>query len=170
MGRCRCQSSDRCLGAVAARTVSGMDLTGQHGSSTDTRPSAITEPPGESDEAALRALVRDIETGFNEKRPDILDHAFTEDAVVVVPDGTLIQGWSDLVAYHTRRLSSVVHDWRIRASVLGITRVDRDTAIVHMRQNMLTPERSFANHGTIVAVRREGRWWIAALHNTNVEQ
>ncbi len=145
-----------------------MDLDRTKKPDLPARPLAGTLPVDETDDAALRALVRDIETGFNDKRPDVLDGAFTDDAVVVVPDGTLIRGWEALYAYHTQRLSSVVHDWRIHVSVLGLTRIDQDTAIVHMRQDMRTPERSFANHGILVAVRRDGRWWIGAHHNTNV--
>lgn len=136
---------------------------------TNTRPEAAT-PVNERDATELRALVATVEDGFNRKRADIADRWFTSDAVVIVADGTIIRGWDDLFAYHTSRLASAASAWRMRMTVLGMSHIAVDTAVVHFRQDMDTPNGTFANHGTLVAVRRDGRWWISALHNTNVAQ
>ncbi|MFF5207233.1 hypothetical protein [Streptosporangium sp. NPDC000396] len=43
-----------------------------------------------------------------------------------------------------------------------------DTAVVHFKQETTTPGGGFADHGTVVAVRWQGKRWISALHNTNI--
>ncbi|WP_433336819.1 YybH family protein [Spirillospora sp. CA-294931] len=131
------------------------------------RPS-VREIPGEGDLKELRELVAELAEGFNRKEAAVLDRPFAADAVVVVPDGRIIRGWDELFAYHTARLAEVVSTWTMRQSVLSATMLGPDEAVLHIRQEMATPEREFANHGTVVASRRDGRWWISALHNTNV--
>ena len=133
------------------------------------RPTAFTTPLGDEDVAELAGLLADLETGFNDKVADVLDRPFTADAVVVVPDGTVIRGWDDLFAYHTARLATAVATWTTRVMVLSASSPGPDTALVHFRQETTTPGGGFANHGTAFAVRRDGSWWISALHNTNVD-
>ncbi|MFD0898940.1 SgcJ/EcaC family oxidoreductase [Actinomadura sediminis] len=129
---------------------------------------AVHTPVDGADLAALRRLVTDIEDGFNGKRAAILDRPFAADAVVVVPDGTMIRGWDDLFAYHTARLAGPVADWRTRVTLLDAVSPSPGTAVLHLRQETTGPDLAFANHGTVVAVRRDGAWWIGALQNTNV--
>lgn len=144
--------------AYAVHTVFGM------------RPGVHTYPVGELERAEIHALVADIDDGFNRKAPELADRPFAADAVVVVPDGRIIRGWDELFGYHTGRLAGDASTWKIRTTVLGVLMPGPDTAIVHTRQEMTTSAGGFANHGTLVAVRRDGRWWIAAFHNTNVAQ
>lgn len=133
------------------------------------RPHAYLAHVDATDTAQLEALVATIEEGFNRKDATILDGRFTADAVLVVPDGTVLRGWTELFAYHGARLDGPVRDWTTRLSVTGIGRPGPEVAVVHVRQETTTPDRSFANHGTIVAVKRDGAWWIAAMQNTNVQ-
>ncbi|MEW2354218.1 SgcJ/EcaC family oxidoreductase [Spirillospora sp. NPDC029432] len=132
------------------------------------RPDVHTTPVGEHDLAELQALVLELQEGFNRKEARVLDRPFAADAVVVVPDGTMIRGWDELFAYHTARLATAASTWKMRSETLSVVMPGPDTAVVHFRQEMTTPNGDFANHGTAVAVRRDGRWWIGALHNTNV--
>lgn len=134
------------------------------------RPEVHTTPVNDQDLAKLQALVADIEDGFNRKEAAVLDRPFSADAVVVVPDGRMIRGWDELFAYHTDRLANVVSTWKTRISVLSAVMPGPDTAVLHFRQETTTPDGGFANHGTVVAIRRDGRWWIGALHNTNIVQ
>ncbi|MFB4315811.1 SgcJ/EcaC family oxidoreductase [Actinomadura sp. 21ATH] len=129
---------------------------------------AVNSGVDEADLARLRRLVADLEDGFNRKRAAVLDRPFAADAVVVVPDGTLIRGWDDLFAYHTARLAGAVADWRTRVTLLDAASPNPGTAVLHLRQETTGPDLAFANHGTAVAVRRDGAWWISALQNTNV--
>ncbi|MGV9413572.1 YybH family protein [Nocardia sp. NPDC003693] len=135
---------------------------------TTERPEVFTTSVSDDDRAQLHSLIADLEDGFNSKRADVLDRPFARDAVVIVPDGTLIRGWDELFAYHTARLANVVASWTTRVRVLSVAMLDQDTAVVHFKQETSTPDRVFANHGTVVAVRRGGAWWISALHNTNI--
>lgn len=132
------------------------------------RTTVFTGAVADGDTAQIRELLGTIETGFNAKDPAVLDGGFTADAVVTVPDGTVIRGWDALFGYHTERLAKVVAEWRITVEVGEIRGLADDTAVALFEQRMTTPDRTFANHGTAVTVKRDGRWWIAALHNTNV--
>ncbi|WP_067830532.1 SgcJ/EcaC family oxidoreductase [Actinomadura kijaniata] len=134
------------------------------------RPTAYTASVNDKDAAQIRELIATIETGFNAKDPMVLDGGFTADAVVTVPDGTVIRGWDALFAYHTGRLANAAADWRIAVAVTEIRPLTPDLAVVLFEQRMTTPDRTFANHGTAVVTRRDGAWWIAALHNTNVAE
>lgn len=116
----------------------------------------------------LERLIVQIETGFNEKNPAVLDGPFSGDAVVIVPDGTVLRGWHNLFEYHTARLGGPVTGWTTRIKILDVSSPAPDLAILHIRQDTTTPHGAIANHGTVVAVKKEGTWWIGAMQNTNV--
>ncbi|WP_171074280.1 SgcJ/EcaC family oxidoreductase [Nonomuraea basaltis] len=132
------------------------------------RPRAYRLPADAQDVRHLEELVADIEAGFNRKDAAVLDGRFTADAILTVPDGTTLRGWDDLFAYHTARLAGVVRDWSTRISVLSVSPLSTDIAVVQVEQHTTTPERAFTNHGTIVAIKKERRWWISAMQNTTV--
>ncbi|MEU0538730.1 SgcJ/EcaC family oxidoreductase [Nocardia sp. NPDC005978] len=135
---------------------------------TTERPEVFTAAVSAEDRAQLHALITHLEDGFNSKEAAVLDRPFARDAVIVVPDGTLIRGWDDLFAYHTERLANAASTWKTQIRMLSVAMLDRDTAVAHFRQDTTIHGGAFANHGTFVAVRRSGAWWIAALHNTNI--
>ncbi|TDB79825.1 SgcJ/EcaC family oxidoreductase [Micromonospora sp. KC721] len=132
------------------------------------RPAVYQVPADERDVRELEQLVAQIEIGFNHKNPAVLDGRFTDDAVLVVPDGTVLRGWDDLFAYHTARLTGPVKEWTTRIAVTAVLPLRTDVAVVHVRQDTSTPQGTFGNHGTIVAVKKDEAWWIAAMQNTNV--
>lgn len=132
------------------------------------RPHAYRPATDEQDVRDLEEVVADIEAGFNRKDAALLDGRFTADAILTVPDGTTLRGWDDLFAYHTARLAGAVRDWSTRVSVLDMGFLTAEIAVVQVEQHTTTPDRAFTNHGTIVAIKKEGAWWISAMHNTNV--
>ncbi|WP_207922488.1 SgcJ/EcaC family oxidoreductase [Micromonospora sp. KC606] len=132
------------------------------------RPTVYQVPADEQDVRELEQLVAQIEIGFNRKDAAVLDGRFTADAVLVVPDGTVLHGWDDLFTYHTARLAGPIKDWTTRVNVLAVLPLRPDIAVVHLRQDTSTPQETFSNRGTIVAVKKDNSWWISAMHNTNV--
>jgi uncharacterized protein (TIGR02246 family) len=87
---------------------------------------------------------------------------------MTVPDGTTLRGWDEICAYHTARLAGPVSDWSTCVTVVSVNSLSAGTAVIQMKQDTTTPDRSFSNRGTIVAVKKDGQWWISALQNTNV--
>lgn len=132
------------------------------------RPTVYGSSVTEQDARDLEQLITQIETGFNEKNPAVLDGPFSDDAVVIVPDGTVLRGWHDLFQYHTARLDGPVTGWTTRIKIQSISSPAPGLAILHLRQDTTTPQGAFANHGTVVTVKKDGAWWISALQNTNV--
>ncbi|MEV4009849.1 SgcJ/EcaC family oxidoreductase [Nonomuraea angiospora] len=132
------------------------------------RPNAYHAITEEHDVRQIERLVADIETGFNRKDAAVLDRRFTADAILTVPDGTTLRGWDELFAYHTARLAGPVSDWSTRLSILSVSPLSTEIAVVHVQQDTTTPDRAFSNHGIIVAVKKDDSWWISAMQNTNV--
>ncbi len=132
------------------------------------RPNAFSAVADEADAVQLQELITGIVEGFNRKDAELLDARFTADAVLVAPDGRMVRGWDELFAYHTERLAHAVVDWSTDISILSVNRLSSDVAVVHVRQDTTTPDRAFSNHGTVVTIERDGKWWIAAFHNTTV--
>ncbi|GAA2777796.1 SgcJ/EcaC family oxidoreductase [Saccharopolyspora taberi] len=132
------------------------------------RPNTQDFPSAEADVQEITALITAIETGFNDKDPAVLDGVFAADAVVVAPDGTMLRGWDELFAYHKTRLSGPANGWRISTSVLDVGFLGATSAIVQVRQDMTTPDGGFSNHGTAVAKKVNGVWWLCSFHNTRI--
>lgn len=123
---------------------------------------------GADDSRQIAALVAGLADGFNRKDADVLDRQVAADAVMVAPDGTLLRGWDDLYAYHSARLAGPVVEWHTAFTILSVTPLSPDVAVVHTRQDTTTPDGGLSNHGTCVVTRRDGAWWIAAMHSTNL--
>ncbi|MFI6444220.1 YybH family protein [Kitasatospora sp. NPDC050543] len=132
------------------------------------RPDVLDHTADPQDREAILELLAGVEAGFDRKDAALLGRGFAADAMVVVPDGTVLRGWDELNAHHLRRLGGPAREWRMVLTTLDLRFLGADAAVVLFRQEMTTPERLFANHGTATVVRRDGRWWIAALQNTNV--
>lgn len=134
------------------------------------RPAAQTETVADDDVREIEQIFAILEAGFNDKDAGVADSRFTSDTVLTTPAGEVVSGWDDLYAYHVERLTGPAADWHISIHVVSIVPVAPDVAVVRMKQDMTMSHGSFVNHGTAVMVKRNGNWWIAAMHNTNVEQ
>ncbi|GAA2681579.1 SgcJ/EcaC family oxidoreductase [Nonomuraea recticatena] len=132
------------------------------------RPYAFHLPADEHDVRRIEELVAQLEAGFNRKDAATLDGPFTRDAAVTAPDGTTLRGWDELFAYHTARLAGPVSDWSTHMSVLRVSPLSPEIAVVHVRQDTTTPDRTFSNHGLLVVTKKDRTWWISAMQNTNV--
>lgn len=123
-----------------------------------TRPTVYGPAVAEQDRRDLKRLLAQIETGFNRKDAAVLDGPFSDDAVVIVPDGTVLRGWSDLFDYHTARLNGPVTGWTTHIEIMDISSPAPGLAILHLRQDTTTPQGTFVNHGTVVAVKKDDTW------------
>jgi uncharacterized protein (TIGR02246 family) len=126
------------------------------------------DPDQRAAAAAIGAIFTDMAEGFNRRDVGRADGHFTADAAVVTPDGRRIEGLPALLRYHGARLAGPARAWTTSYRILETVFVDDRVAVVHTAQDSTTPDGPLRNHGTFVVVNREGRWWVAAAHNTNV--
>ena len=118
--------------------------------------------------AEIRMIFADMAEGFNARDVERADRHFAADATVVTPDGRRIEGLRALLRYHEARLAGPASAWTTSYRILETRFIDDRVAVVHTAQDSRTPDGPLRNHGTFVLVHRDGRWWIAAAHNTNV--
>jgi uncharacterized protein (TIGR02246 family) len=122
------------------------------------------------DRSAILRMFDELGAGFNAHEAERADQHFTSDAVLVSPAGLRVEGIAALEEYHKARMEGPAAKWHGDYSVLAINEIDVDVAIVHSAFDVTTERSEFRNHGTFVVIKRDGTWWIAAAHNSNVEK
>lgn len=113
-----------------------------------------------------------MEKAFHDKDAAKFDGHFTDDAVFVTPAGAVFRGWPEIYAYHKENLEGLTDDahaeMRAHYTVTDADFLDSDTAVVHTRQTLTTPQWDVVNVGTSVLTKKDGAWRICALQNNNV--
>ena len=125
------------------------------------------------DEAAIRAIVADIEVGMNAKDVDPAVRHFAADALVVNAVGAVVRGRPDIEAAHASGFAGFLKDQYAAYEVTDVTFVRPDVAIAlkHARATEAdgTPiDLDHAMRAIYVLVKEDGRWWIASRGNTLV--
>ena len=98
---------------------------------------------------------------------------FTEDSDYVSYDGTHARGRRDMVANHDRLFRGVLTGSALVGEVESVRHLREDVAVmhatgsVHMPWRASLPKRRLSRQ-TIVAVRTDDGWRVAALHNGRV--
>jgi uncharacterized protein (TIGR02246 family) len=123
------------------------------------------------DIAAIRAVIADIEAGFNEKDAERSVAHFTDDAAAVNVAGVLIAGREALLDAHRAGYARPLRDQYARYDLGEVTFLRPDVAIAHKRARAVSPDGDpiELDHTMIalyVFVRNRGRWQIAARQNT----
>ncbi|MEV6431019.1 SgcJ/EcaC family oxidoreductase [Nocardia sp. NPDC051463] len=101
---------------------------------------------------------------------DAYGAVFTEDATYTSYVGTYYQGRSDIAGGHRALFDGFVKGTKLADSILGIRFYGPDTAVVTSRGDTYkgdpkSPE-DLSKTQTYTMVRQDGRWLIAAFHNT----
>ena len=98
---------------------------------------------------------------------------FTEDSDYVSYDGTHARGRRDMVANHDRLFRGVLAGSALVGEVESVRHLRDDVAVMHATGSVQMPWRASLpkrrlSRQTIVAVRTDDGWRIAALHNGRV--
>jgi uncharacterized protein (TIGR02246 family) len=98
---------------------------------------------------------------------------FTEDSDYVSYDGTHARGRPAMVENHDRLFRGVLTGSALVGRVESIRHLRPDVAVLHATGSVLMPWRASLpkrrlSRQTLVAVREDGGWRIAALHNGRV--
>lgn len=126
-----------------------------------------------ADIAAIERLVADVETGYNTNDAELMISGFTANAAAGNAVGTVVTGRDALLEAARHGLAGFLKDQYVRYEVSDIVFLRPDIAIAHKVARATTADgelidRDPAMVALYVLVREQGRWWVAARHNTMV--
>lgn len=123
------------------------------------------------DEAAIRNLYQQLVDGWNAASGDAFAAPFEEDGVLVGFDGTHFKGRQEIVLFHQHLFDMFLKGSRLVGKVRSVRFLTPDVAVMHTvggtvmaGQSDLEPERNSVQ--TLIAVKRNGKWSLAAFQNT----
>ena len=124
-----------------------------------------------NDEAAIRALYQQLMDGWNAGSGDAFAAPFEEDGDLVGFDGTHIKGRHEIALFHEDLFDMFLKGSRLVGKIRSVRFLTSNVAVMHAvggtvvaGQTDLEPERNSVQ--TLVAVRRNGNWYLAAFQNT----
>jgi uncharacterized protein (TIGR02246 family) len=126
-----------------------------------------------TDEAAVRGLYQQLMDGWNQGSGAAFAAVFTDDGDLVAFDGTHLKGRAQIASVQQRLFDRYLKGTRLVGGVEQVRFLGPDTAVMHAvgntvmrRRSAPSPER--ASIQTLVAVRREAGWRVAAFQNTRI--
>jgi uncharacterized protein (TIGR02246 family) len=146
--------------------------------SESTRPTLGTDDTATQDaRAAVAQLVRELQTGWDERDAQLSNRHFAADILWGSPFGATVRGYEELHAIHVRLKQRGMGGRSSRYEVVQVLAPARDVAIAHVRRVALDADGqplptttetrgAFSEMALYVLVRRAGTWWLAAGQNT----
>jgi uncharacterized protein (TIGR02246 family) len=126
-----------------------------------------------ADEAAVRDLYQQLMDGWNQGSGEAFAAAFTEDGDLVAFDGTHFKGREEIAPFHQELFDKWLKGSRLVGEVKDVRFLSPDIVLMHavgstvMRgKSEPSPERDSIQ--TLVAIRQDGEWRLAAFQNTRV--
>ncbi|HEX8476021.1 MAG TPA: SgcJ/EcaC family oxidoreductase [Pyrinomonadaceae bacterium] len=131
-------------------------------------------PQGSSaDDAAIRKIVQQLQDGWNIHSGTAFAAPFASDADYVVVNGMYLKGREAIEKGHTGIFTTVYKDSRNAATIKSLRFLRPDVAVVHVEWNLEFKMGGETKKGhamnTMVMTREDGKWSIAAFHNTPIE-
>ncbi len=127
--------------------------------------------PSAADEAAIRAIYQQLMDGWNAGSGDAFASLFEEDGDLVGFDGTHFKGRQEIALFHQRLFDMFLKGSRLVGKVRNLRFLTSDVAVMHAiggtvmaGQTHLEPERNSVQ--TLVAIKHNGKWSLAAFQNT----
>jgi uncharacterized protein (TIGR02246 family) len=124
------------------------------------------------DEAAIRAIVKRLQEGWNAGSGKIFAEPFAEDADYVIINGGRIKGRNAIEAGHQRIFATIYKNSHISSSVQSVRFLSDAIAIAHIEWHLKHFEGAVAREGkamnSIVVAKENGKWSIVAFQNTPV--
>jgi uncharacterized protein (TIGR02246 family) len=124
-----------------------------------------------ADEAAIRSLYQQLMDGWNAASGDAFADPFEEDGDLVGFDGTYFKGRKEIAPFHQHLFDMFLKGSRLVGKVRSVRFLTSDVAIMHAvggtmmaGQTDLESERNSVQ--TLVAVKRDTKWHLAAFQNT----
>ena len=135
------------------------------------KPSLAQDPQYE--ETEVRALYRQIVSGWNRRSADAIAELFADDGHAIGCDGSEFKGRAEIAAVHRH----IFDDHRTGAfvgKVRSVRFLNPEVAVLCAVAGMVMPGKSDLEPDrnavqTLVAVKREGRWRAAVFQNTSAQ-
>lgn len=131
------------------------------------------DPQAPGEESAIRALYEQLMDGWNRGNAEAFAAPFCEDGDLIGFDGTHLKGRDEILSFHRPLFDKWLKGTRLVGRVKAVRFLGPDVALMHavggtvMRgKSDPAPERDSIQ--TLVAVRRDGAWRLAAFQNTRV--
>jgi uncharacterized protein (TIGR02246 family) len=123
-----------------------------------------------ADEAAIRQMIMAIQDGWNAYDARAFAGPFADDADYVVVNGARLKGRQAIDEGHAAIFSTIYRESRNAADVQNIRFLRPDVAVVHVAWTLTVhpgeePQRAM---NSMVMTKEDGRWSIAAFHNTPI--
>ena len=125
------------------------------------------------DEVAVRALYTQLMDGWNKGSGEAFAAPFAEDGHLIAFDGTHFKGRDEIVSFHQPLFDKWLKGTRLVGKVESVRFLSPDVALMNalggtvMRgKSRPAPERDSIQ--TLVAIKRNGEWRLAAFQNTRV--
>ena len=123
-----------------------------------------------ADEAAIRANVKQLETGWNAKSGALFAKPFAEDADYVVINGMYFKGRTAIETAHQQIFDTIFKETTLTLKVRQIRFLRPDVAVVHVNGHRDGPTKELVQDAllTLVMTKEKEVWTIAAFQNTAV--
>jgi uncharacterized protein (TIGR02246 family) len=126
-----------------------------------------------ADEAAVRALYQQLMDGWNQGSGDAFASVFTEDGDLIGFDGTHFKGRQEIAPFHQQLFDKWLKGSRLVGEVKDVRFLSPDVTLLHAVGGTVmrgktdpVPERDSIQ--TLVAIRQDGEWRLAAFQNTRL--
>lgn len=125
------------------------------------------------DEAAVRALYQQLMNAWNEGNGEAYAAPFAEDGDLVGFDGTHFKGRQEIVSFHQPLFDKWLKGTRLVGEVRHLRFLTSDVAVMHaiggtIMRGELKPSPARDSIQTLVAVRKDDEWKLAAFQNTRL--
>jgi len=126
-----------------------------------------------ADEAAMRGLYQQLMDGWNRGSGDAFAAVFMEDGDLVAFDGTHFKGRGEIAPFHQELFDKWLKGTRLVGRVEDVRFLSPDVALMHavgstMMRGKTEPSPERDSIQTLVAVRQDGKWRLAAFQNTRL--
>jgi uncharacterized protein (TIGR02246 family) len=126
------------------------------------------------DDAAARLIVTQLENAWNAHDGKAFAAPFAADADYVVVDGMYVKGREAIEKGHQGIFTTVFKDSTNQGTVKSVRFLRPDVAVVHVEWNLTVRSDGKENKGramnTMFMTKNEGKWSIAAFHNTPIKE
>jgi uncharacterized protein (TIGR02246 family) len=122
-----------------------------------------------TDELEIRALLQRLNEAWGDA--DAFAALFTEDAEYVTFDGSMVKGREAIAESHRPLFEGFMRGSRLEGQTPTVRFLTPDVALAHGKGAVIQKRQKRASSRAVsvqtnVVIRQDGRWQIAAFHNT----
>jgi uncharacterized protein (TIGR02246 family) len=134
---------------------------------------AQTPSTANTDEAAVRQIVQQVQDGWNAHDGKAFAAPFATDADYVVVNGMYGKGREAIERGHTAIFTTIYKDSRNVATIKSVRFLRPDVAVAHVEWNLEFKMNGETKKGhainTMILTKDGGKWSIAAFQNTPIQ-